>query len=347
MSGLKRLSCAALCLLLCAVSVMPTSAGAKPRFGDANDDGTVNMKDILVLRSHLAGKAVELNTVYADADASGGINMKDVLLVRKFVAGLPVTFGGEGDALDLPVSEGKDVSLSLYDVKPEGEFGYELWIGAENKTADREIEVTLLGVSINDVMSMPLWSKSLAPGDGEVTAITPSFELFGGSADEKVEKIGFLLVAIDAKTGEWVDAGEQPCVLFLGDETAYQKTDRTPANGLTLLDNREINIVATALSADDWFPTLELYMENRTDQPLLYVCDGAEIDGKPTEALWLSILLPDTNTKAGMILSFSETAPDLSTVKTICFSVDAYTVESLNEENPTPLHSYNVAYTAE
>ncbi len=344
---MKKILCVGLCTLLCLTSVMPASAAAKPRFGDANNDGNVNMKDILALRSHLAGLSVELNAVYADADASGGINMKDVLLVRKFVAGLPVTFGGEGKPLDLPVSESEMVNLSLYDVKPEGEFGHEIWIGAENTTTDREIEVTLLGVSVNDVTSMPLWSAMLSPGQGEVTAVTPNFELFGGTDGELVEKIGLLLVAIDSKTGEWIDCGKQPCVVFTGDENAYQKADRTPKDGVTLLKNEEIQIVATGISEDSFlgFSALDLYMENRTDKPLMYVCDGAEIDGKSVEALWLCVLLPGTSTHAGMLLQTEAT--DLSTVKSMRFSVDAYTVESLNEENPFPLHSYNVTYTAQ
>ena len=344
MKRLKPLLCGALCVLLCAVAALPASATAKPRFGDANNDGSVNMKDILVLRSHLAGTAVELNAVYADADASGSINMKDVLLVRKFVAGLPVTFGGEGKPLDRPIGESENVSLSVYDIKPDGEFGYELLVGAENTTTDREIEVTLLGVSVNDVTSMPLWSVTLSPGKGEVAAVAPNFELFGGADGEAVEKIGLLFVALDTKTGEWVDVGKQPCILFTGDETAYKKTDRTPKDGLTLLKNEEIQIVATGISEDPFFglSTLDLFMENRTDKPLLYVCSGAEIDEKPAEALWLSILLPGTSTHAGML--FQTEGVDLANAKSIRFSVDAYTVESLNEENPFPLHSYNVKY---
>lgn len=350
MNVIKKSLCVFLCFLLCAVAVLPACAMAAPRFGDANDDGNINMKDILVLRSYLAGVEVEMNTVYADADASGSINMKDVLLVRKYVAGIDVDFGSEDTPLNLLASESDELVLSLYKVNPDGEFGYELWVGAENVSTDCEIEVDLLAVSINDVTSMPLWSATLSPGQGEVAAVTPSFELFGGQEGESVEKIGLYFVAMDTQTGEWVDCGEQPCVLFVGDETAYEKEDRTPQNGLLLLDNEEIKIAAADLYEDPFFgiPTMDLYMENRTDRPLMYVCESIEVDGQQIEAVWLCVLLPGTNTCAGMMLLPEEgTEIDLFSANTINFSVDAYTVESLNEDEPSPLHSYNVAYTAE
>ncbi|MCQ2404486.1 MAG: dockerin type I repeat-containing protein [Clostridia bacterium] len=56
--------------------------------GDVNNDGAVNMKDVLILRKHLAGIEVEMNANAADMNADGAVNMKDVLALRKKLAGL-------------------------------------------------------------------------------------------------------------------------------------------------------------------------------------------------------------------------------------------------------------------
>ena len=61
--------------------------------GDANGDGAVNMKDVLVLRKYLAGIQAEINLVAADANGDGDVNMKDVLALRKFLAGLTESLG--------------------------------------------------------------------------------------------------------------------------------------------------------------------------------------------------------------------------------------------------------------
>ena len=57
-----------------------------PLYGDANGDGSVNMKDVLLMRKFLAGMNVSIDEKAADVDVSGTINMKDVLMMRKFLA---------------------------------------------------------------------------------------------------------------------------------------------------------------------------------------------------------------------------------------------------------------------
>ncbi len=62
-------------------------------YGDANNDGDVNMKDVLLIRKYIAGMDVALIFQNADVNGDGFINMKDVLVVRKFMAGLIKTLG--------------------------------------------------------------------------------------------------------------------------------------------------------------------------------------------------------------------------------------------------------------
>ena len=64
---------------------------SKPEFdiGDANCDGSLNMKDVLFLRKIIAGTEglTAEQMKYADLDGNGDINMKDVLKLRKIIAG--------------------------------------------------------------------------------------------------------------------------------------------------------------------------------------------------------------------------------------------------------------------
>ena len=61
--------------------------------GDANDDGAVNMKDVLTLRKMLASIEVVYNAANSDVNGDGDVNMKDVLMLRKYLAGLIETLG--------------------------------------------------------------------------------------------------------------------------------------------------------------------------------------------------------------------------------------------------------------
>ena len=61
--------------------------------GDANGDGAVNMKDVLLARKYLAGIEVTINLDAADVNEDGSVNMKDILDMRKFLANLIDHFG--------------------------------------------------------------------------------------------------------------------------------------------------------------------------------------------------------------------------------------------------------------
>ena len=57
-------------------------------FGDANNDGLVNLKDVVVIRRYLAGGwGVIINEVNADVNADSFVNLKDVVLINRFLAG--------------------------------------------------------------------------------------------------------------------------------------------------------------------------------------------------------------------------------------------------------------------
>ena len=81
-------------------------------YGDANTDGTVNMKDVLALRKYLADTPVDISMEAADATQDNEVNMKDVLAIRKFVAGLA----------DLP--DPKITVITDPVVDPTGDYDY-------------------------------------------------------------------------------------------------------------------------------------------------------------------------------------------------------------------------------
>ena len=61
-------------------------------YGDANGDGQINLKDVLVARKYVAGIDTEIDLVASDVNKDGAVNMKDILLIRKFIAGIITEF---------------------------------------------------------------------------------------------------------------------------------------------------------------------------------------------------------------------------------------------------------------
>ena len=58
--------------------------------GDANDDGKVNIADVIRIQQSLAGWKVTVNTTNADVTGDGNVNIADVIRIQQFLAGWKV-----------------------------------------------------------------------------------------------------------------------------------------------------------------------------------------------------------------------------------------------------------------
>lgn len=56
--------------------------------GDLNDDGVINMQDVVLLRRYIVGGYdVDINTMAADVNRDDTLNMQDVVLIRRYIVG--------------------------------------------------------------------------------------------------------------------------------------------------------------------------------------------------------------------------------------------------------------------
>lgn len=81
-------------LLLVSMFLMTSTSviSAVSFYGDANADGFVNSKDVLLMRKNIAGLDGEIDAAYADINGDGEVTVADILLLRKSLAGI-ITLG--------------------------------------------------------------------------------------------------------------------------------------------------------------------------------------------------------------------------------------------------------------
>ena len=92
---MKRIICALIVLLMLVTAAPPASLAATSDgvHGfipcDCNDDGAVDMKDVLLLRRFVASAVTEkdIDILAADANGDGSVNIKDVEYLRRVIAG--------------------------------------------------------------------------------------------------------------------------------------------------------------------------------------------------------------------------------------------------------------------
>ena len=126
-----------LSVLLTAILILTALPGVIPagaathgyQAGDVNDDGAVNMKDVLALRKYLASApAGEFFDLAADVDGDGSVTMKDASLLSKIVAGAADPEGNNTDGkykVDEIRIAGRNAArftIVIPDEAPEGAF---------------------------------------------------------------------------------------------------------------------------------------------------------------------------------------------------------------------------------
>ena len=82
---------AALCLML--TGILSVSAADAVIYGDVNDDGRVNNRDLGLLQQYLNDMDVELNLDAADVYNDGKVNNRDLGLLQQFLNDWNVTLG--------------------------------------------------------------------------------------------------------------------------------------------------------------------------------------------------------------------------------------------------------------
>ena len=156
--------------------------GASVLYGDVNGDGSVDMKDVLLLRKSIAGiEATPFDKAAADVNGDGSIDMKDVLMTRKYIANLVSELPGGGNATS--DESGEEPSEEPISVDPVTGLYETVLMDADvkwNKTADPQkngcwIQVREIRADIKE-------HGAIHPDDGEYYEITVTGSVSSGTA---------------------------------------------------------------------------------------------------------------------------------------------------------------------
>ena len=63
------------------------------RYGDINDDGKINNRDLGLLQQYLSSFPVTVNLAACDVTNDGRVNNRDLGLLQQYLTGFPVELG--------------------------------------------------------------------------------------------------------------------------------------------------------------------------------------------------------------------------------------------------------------
>lgn len=186
----------------------------------------------------------------------------------------------------------ENVKVEITGVEHSGLWGYTWDLSIENKTEDTNLMVAMENVSVNGVMSDPLFATEVAAGKKANTSVSWSDEEFETNNIEEVTAVEFELHVYDYD--DWMaDAyvDEQMTVYPMGEDAAESVSRESSEEDMILFDNDQCSMVIKSVNPDgDWGYTLNVYMENKTDMNLMFSVNDASINDIMCDPFWATTI---------------------------------------------------------
>lgn len=214
-------------------------------------------------------------------------------------------------------------------------WGYTLKVYLENKT-DLELMFSVSDTSVNGFMCDPFWAATVTPGmkaNEEISFSNTDFEL-NGITD--VTDITFTLNVYDYNDWSADHLFNEVFTLYPMGEDAVQPYVRTPQAGETVLfDDENCTMIVTGFDPDNiWGYTVNVYLENKTDQSLMFSVSDAAVNGYMCDPFWATTVAPGKHSNTSISWSADEFESNgITEVESLTLPIRVYDAEDWMAED--------------
>ena len=212
-------------------------------------------------------------------------------------------------------------TFSIKGLEKDSIWGYSLKLFIENKT-DKELMFSMDKVSVNGFMCDPFWGTTVTAGmkaNDEASFLNSSLESIGVETPSYFE---FELRVYD--DNDW---SADP---FVEDYFSYGNPEEvstiTTDNMQVVFENDTCSMYVAGFDNDNiWGYTMTLYLENKSDNNLMFSADGVAVNGYMCDPFWGTEVVAGKRAIADVSWSDSDFEEnDIETVKEITFPVRVY-----------------------
>lgn len=214
-------------------------------------------------------------------------------------------------------------------------WGYTLKAYLENKT-DLDLMFSLNSVSVNGFMCDPFWAAEVAPGMKANEDIHFSSDDFKRNGITEVTDISFTLNVYDSN--DWTSdrlVSEEFTIYPMGAD-AVVPFSRTPVEGETVLfDSEQCTMIVTGFDPDGtWGYTVNVYLENKTEDTLMFSADDVSVNGFMCDPFWAESVAPGKRSNTAISWMESDFADNgITQVESITLPVRVYDENNWNRED--------------
>ncbi|MCC8357841.1 MAG: hypothetical protein LJU34_08470 [Oscillospiraceae bacterium] len=181
---------------------------------------------------------------------------------------------------EITVADNDQCSIVITGLDPDSIWGYTLDVVLENKSEDTTYMFSVLTASVDGVESDPYWAAEVAAGkkaNEEITFYDDTLDEIG---------VGYTDIALTFRvydSDDWSadDVLEETVHIYpYGEENAEAYVREAQESDVVLVDNDQIAVIVTACEEDPiWGYTVSLYLENKTDEELMFSADDVSVNG--------------------------------------------------------------------
>ena len=227
----------------------------------------------------------------------------------------------------------ENCTFTIRGVEPEGTFGYTLEVFLENKT-DITLMFSLREVSVNGFMCEPYFAATVSPGMKANEEVSFLQDDLAANGITEVTDIEFVLAVYDSTDILAEYLVEEDFVIYPKGEAAYQVYNREPQPGdVVLFNNAGCAMTVTGFEPENiWGYAVNVYLENRTDDTLMFSASNVSVNGFMCDPYWAVEVAPGKKCNTQISWLESElTENGITKVETISLPLRVYESDDWND----------------
>ena len=216
------------------------------------------------------------------------------------------------------------------EVKKSGAPEFKLQM--ENKTADKTLMFSIDNVSVNGWMMDPFFASSVAPGKKSNDTLSFTGDDFKACGLTSADEISFDLRVYDSDDWMADNYVEDSFVIYPTGLTAEEVVipeRRAGANEMVIEDNDAFTFIILDTDPDNfWGYTLNAYLENKTDNTIMFSWDDVSVNGFMVDPFWATSVAPGSRKISEVNFSDSKLEENgIETVEDVEFGLRVYNYE--------------------
>ncbi len=202
--------------------------------------------------------------------------------------------GEEEQAAFSPITavDNEECSIIVTDLKDDAEKGIIAELEYQNKSAEKTYMFTASDIAVNGISAGSLYAGEVEASEEKSETIYLSDILPEDLDIDEITDLELSFTVYDVGSWEAEPAADETIHIYpKGEDQAYAYHRQSEEKDVLLAENDQVKVVLIGTEADTlWGYALKLYIENKTESPIMFDIGTASLNGTAADPYWAQYL---------------------------------------------------------